>query len=147
MLTVMTTMEKVELGLILLFVLGTYIFAFSLPEQVQLGLGVVWIAGIAFVQSLLRDLTIMARKNLHPAEAVEKQCFCLESLVGVSVLLVGFLLFFSGNSTTLILNGSVWSTVVFATLMIGFLIKDLVLTWKPLGIHREKDHMNIIVKW
>jgi len=29
----------------------------------------------------------------------------------------------------------------------GFLIKDFVFTWNPWSISREKNHLNIAVKW
>lgn len=143
----MTNVEKIELGLIGFTVVVVYVCAFLLPTQVSLGLGVIWLAATAFVQSLIRDLWFLVKKNEPLSEPIEKQCFCLESLVGVSVLLIGFLLFFSGNTVVLSLDGITSSVAVLFVLMIGFLIKDLVITWKPISIRREKDHMNIVVKW
>jgi len=71
----------------------------------------------------------------------------LESLAGVSLLLIGFLLFFVGNTHIIVLSDIAFSVVLLFTLVMGFLIKDLVVFWKPLQIRREKGHMNIIVKW
>jgi len=33
------------------------------------------------------------------------------------------------------------------TMALGFAIKDLVISWKPFGVRREKDHLNLIVRW
>jgi hypothetical protein len=30
---------------------------------------------------------------------------------------------------------------------LGFLIKDLIITWKPFGVRREKDHLNLVVRF
>jgi hypothetical protein len=36
---------------------------------------------------------------------------------------------------------------VAGTMVLGFLIKDFVISWKPPGVRREKDHLNLIVRW
>ncbi len=143
----MTTFEKIELTLIILFAVGSYHVASELPSRLALGLGLVWIAAIVFIQSLLRDITILFRHKSEPTKRVEQPCFCFESLVGVTLIVIGFVLFFSGNRVVLNLNDIIWASSVFLTLLTGFLIKDLVISWRPWGIRREKDHMNIIVKW
>ena len=143
----MSGLEKVELGVIALLVICSYFFTASFAETVTLGLGLVWIAGLIFVQSLIRDLVFMVIKKRQLGSQVEQHCFCLESLLGVSVLLAGFLLFFSGATFVIAMNKAIYALCIFLTLVVGFLIKDLVFTWKPVGIRREKNHMNIIVKW
>jgi hypothetical protein len=30
---------------------------------------------------------------------------------------------------------------------LGFIIKDFVISWNPFGLRREKDHLNLIVRW
>jgi len=30
---------------------------------------------------------------------------------------------------------------------LGFAIKDLVISWKPFGVRREKNHLNLIFRW
>jgi len=147
----MTNLERIEFGLIFVIALSVYFLSLFLPTHVPIGLGVIWLAAAVFFQSLIRDLTLLSRyrsKKQKPSiEAVEKQCFCFESLLGVGVLLIGFLLFFSGNTIVIVMNQLLWTIVVSMVLVIGFLIKDLVITWRPFGIRRDPNHMNIIVKW
>ena len=91
----MTTLEKIELSCIGLIVMAVYFASWLLPEEILLGSGVIWLAIIVFLQSLLRDLSVLFyfSKQVGPSslKPIEKQCFCLESLIGVSVLLIGFL--------------------------------------------------------
>lgn len=147
----MTKPEVIELGLITVLVFGVYLFFSWLPQQVLLGRGVIWIAGLVFLQSLVRDLSILfyaSKKTEGPSpKTLEKQCFCLESLVGLSVLLVGFLLLFKSNSTRVALSQTMWAIAILAVLVAGFLIRDLVVSWRPIRIRKEKNHLNIIVKW
>ena len=147
----MTKSEAVELGLIGFVVLVVYSLSWLFPDQLLLATAVVWLAMVVFLQSLIRDLSMLFYFLKHRGgsshQPIEKQCFCLESLVGVSVLLIGSLLFFSSKATEVVLNQTVWALSVFAVLITGFLIKDLVITWGPIGIKKEKNHLNIIVKW
>ncbi len=148
----MTTPEKLELSLILLAPIAAYFLGDLIPSQWSIGLGVIWLASITFIQSLIRDLSLLSLKLLSSSKGkqpnvVESRCLCLESLAGVSLLLIGFLLFFVGNTHIIVLSDIAFSVVLLFTLVMGFLIKDLVVFWKPLQIRREKGHMNIIVKW
>ena len=147
----MTKLEKIELASIFVITLSIYFLSLLLPTQVAIGLGVIWLAATVFIQSLIRDLVLLSRyrfdKQRLSTGVVEQHCFCFESLFGIVVLLIGFLLFFSGNSTVVIMSQVLWAIVVSSVLIIGFLIKDLVITWRPIGIRRDPNHMNIIVKW
>ncbi len=141
----MSVLEKAELIVIGALSIAVYFFA---PKVIVLsiGAGVIWLAVLIFIQGLTRDLAIMV--NLVKSEKpVEKQCICLESVVGLSSLLIGFILLFSNYSVVLVLNKVIQVAIVFSVCIAGFLIKDLVLTWRPIGIRREKNHMNVIVKW
>lgn len=147
----MTRSERLELGLIGLVVVVIYFLSSLFHDQVLLGSGVIWLAVTVFLQSIIRDLSMLfyfsKQSDSSSSKPIEKQCFCLESLIGVSVLLIGFLLFFGSNSTVIALNQVTWAISVLAVLVIGFLIKDLVITWRPIRIRKEKNHLNIIVKW
>ncbi len=146
----MTKPKVIELGLITVLVFGVYLFYSWLPQQVLLGQGVIWIAGLVFLQSLVRDLSILfyaSKKTERPSpKKIEKQCFCLESLIGLSVLLAGCLLLFNSNSASVALSQTMWVIAILAVLVTGFLIRDLVVTWRPIRIRKEKNHLNILVK-
>jgi hypothetical protein len=144
-----TLLEKSELCAIFLIALSVCCLGGSLPATSSIGTVIVWVAGLSFSQSLVRDLILVrqASKKARPPSKQVKQCLCLESVLGVSVLLVGSLLLFSNNVEAIELSAPKWGTLVLLTLLAGFLVKNFILTWRPLGIRREKDHINIIVKW
>ena len=144
--------DKLELGIITFVSIGLYLFDVGAPSEVYLGLGAVWLAAIIFIQSLIRDLSIMARKSVSHRKnakqnAPESRCLCMESVAGISVLLTGFLLMFAGNATVISVDGILKSVIVFVVLVLGFSMRSLVVFLKPLRIRSEKQHMNIIVKW
>ena len=144
--------DKLELGIIIFVSIGLYLLDVGAPSQVYFGLGVVWLAAIIFIQSLIRDLSIMARKSASHRKTTkqkvsESRCLCMESVVGIGVLLIGFLLIFAGNATLISVDGILKSVIVFVVLVLGFSIRNLVVFLKPLRIRSEKEHMNIIVKW
>lgn len=143
----MTRLEKIELAVIAVSAMGSSLIHDYTPPTVSLGQGFIWIAALMFIQSLIRDLAFIADKANHTIGARPQSCFCFETLISSSVLLIGFLLFFSPSPVVLEISKPTFIFAVGSVLVIGFLIKDLVFTWRPLGVRREKNHMDIIVKW
>jgi hypothetical protein len=121
-----------------------HIFAPMPIWQIVLGLSALLLA-----QSLVRDTAIIIRSRykLSGGARKEAQCFCVESTVGSMGVAVGALLAGLGGSSQVAFGP--WSFVAAATgtMMLGFLIKDLIITWKPFGVRREKDHLNLVVRW
>jgi len=141
----MSALEKAELFIIGALTITSYFFA-PMVITLSIGTGVIWLAVVIFIQSLTRDLVLMVTL-VKSGEPVKKHCICLESVVGLGCLLAGFLLLFSNYSIVLLLNKVTQVASIFSVLIAGFLIKNLVLTWRPFGVRREKNHMNVIVKW
>jgi hypothetical protein len=107
-------------------------------------------ASILFLmQSLVRDVAILLRhqhstSNEPPQEV---QCFCLESSVGVCGVIIGALL--AGFTSSKWITISRWEFVlgIAAVMVLGFISKDWVISWNPIGLRREKDHLNLIIRW
>jgi hypothetical protein len=112
--------------------------------QIVLGLSALLLA-----QSLVRDTAIILRSRYTSSLGVRKQaqCFCLESTVGSMGVAVGALLAALGGSSQVAIGPRDFAAAATGTMTLGFLIKDLIITWKPFGVRREKDHLNLVVRF
>jgi len=112
--------------------------------QIVLGLSALLLA-----QSLVRDVAILFRRRRQTLNQPlrEAQCFCLESTVGATGVVAGAALAGLGNSNRIATSGWEFSIAVLGILALGFVIKDLVTYLKPFSLRREKDHLNLIVRW
>lgn len=138
----------VEAFLIAVIIAAIYFIAPVEARACPVGRLALYASGALLAQSLCRDLTLLWRRRADLAETPRKaRCMCLESTVGMAGIVVGALLvgLASGFSVSIAQTG--WAAVIGVPLIVGLLIKDLVLTWPPLRIQRDPDHMNIIVKW
>lgn len=146
----MTRAEKVEIALIAAATPGGFFIGRTLfPEHLALGSLLLVIFSLLMVQSLLRDLWLLfTRASGPPAIAPEAaQCMCMESAVGVIGILAGIIILGAGIGRPVELAAWVWAILFFIAAATGFLIKDFVFTWNPWSIRREKNHLNIVVKW
>jgi hypothetical protein len=119
--------------------------SFPIPVwQVVLGLSALLLA-----QSLVRDVAILLRRQRAEASEPPKeaQCFCLESTVGATGMLLAALLAGIASDAKVVLTRWEFFLAVTGIIVIGFLIKDIVIAWNPFGVRREKDHLNLIVRW
>jgi hypothetical protein len=107
------------------------------------------LSALLLAQSLGRDITVLLRSRIYPAIAPRKeaQCFCMESTVGVTGVVAGISLAGLGVSTNVVIPQWGFCLALLATMSMGFAIKDLVISWNPFGLRREKDHLNLIVRW
>ncbi len=106
-------------------------------------------SALLLVQSLVRDIAILVRTRRSASNEPRKeaQCFCLESTVGATGIVAGAALAGLGSSLRVAVSRWDFPLAVAGTMALGFIIKDLVISWKPLGVRREKDHLNLIVRW
>lgn len=144
----MTKSEKLELGLIPVFIAGVGLL-FDLPESVSNGTLILWLAALFLAQSLIRDLWILAsRSSIHSAgQQKQARCFCVESSIGIAAILIGAAIVGSGVDQQVNLSQSAWVVLIMITTGLCFLIKDYVLTWPPVRIHRDPNHLNIMFRW
>jgi len=144
----MTRAEWVEVGLIVSISAATVALPMELLSDLTLGEMVLYLSALLLAQGLVRDLSMLLRNRAaaHGGVFQESQCLCLESAIGVTGVVVGAALFVSPSARPIALSGWHVSIAVASTLTIGFLIKDLVVTWNPLGIRREKNPLSVIVR-
>jgi len=145
----MKTREKIELGLIPVAVAAVGLAARWLPDQLGTGELLV-IACLAWlVQGGLRDLWPLYLLKAQPATAPRRRlaCMCLESSVGLTGIVLGAALALSGIGGQITLSPARWMLLAAAVLTLGFLARDLVISWRPPGIRRDPDHHSIIFTW
>jgi hypothetical protein len=145
----MTRAEWIEVIVISIVVAGSWPARLLFPSTMQLWQVVLDLAALLLAQSLVRDIAILMRQRYSKPAGPQKetQCFCMETTVGVTGMVAAAALAGLGNSAILAFRWWEFSLAIAGTLAVGFLIKDLVISWNPLGVRREKDHLNLIVRW
>jgi len=145
----MTQTERtVELTLIAMCTGLTWLAGDLLAGVSDTGRVALTCAGVLLAQSLIRDFWFVWSKRGHkPTQAKHARCMCVESTLGMLGIVVGAVVLLAGFTTSLQTSALFWATAVGLTLVLGYFIKDYVLTWFPVRFKKDPDHMNIIVKW
>lgn len=110
---------------------------------------VLGVSALLLTQSLVRDIAILARSRRQASDEPRKEgsCMCLESTLGTTGIVAGAMLVGLGSSAQVAMGRPEFLLAVAGTMALGFIIKDWVISWRPLGMRREKDHLNLIVRW
>ena len=145
----MTKIETIELGLIPVLGAGFWLMAPLLPDRIGAGKLLLWTSALLLLQSLIRDLWLLARQkhNVKPGPPKKERCICVESTVGATGIVAGTIILGSGIDRLVTMNGLSWGLLVMLALSTGFFIKDFVVEWGPVRFRREKNHMNIVFTW
>jgi hypothetical protein len=141
--------EKFELALIPVASLAFYLVAPLLPKQIALGSLLLFAFAMLLAQSLLRDLWLLTGMRLDASDepGTEAQCMCVESAVGATGVLAGMVVLGAGIGHPVAMPAWAWVLCVLAAGLTSYCIKDFVFEWNPWSIRREKNHVNIIVRW
>jgi hypothetical protein len=143
-----TRVERIELLVIVSVAVVGWIVQPHLPSAIPLWQFVLGMSALLLAQSLVRDVSILLRqRSTSNRPRREAQCFCLESSVGSAGIIAAALLAVLAGSIAVTVSQWGFTIAISATLLLGFAIKDLVISWSPLGLRREKDHLNLIVRW
>ncbi len=151
----MTTLEKTELACIPAVGAGCWALAGSsfVPAAAVVGGSggvLLTLSALLLLQGLVRDLCLLlARRRTATATAGQRlRCMCVESTVGVAGVAAGLILLGAGWDHRLAsLPAWAWGALATGTLVVGFLVKDLVVQWSPWRIRRETDHLGIVFTW
>src|SRR5208282_1177248 len=145
----MTRAEWIEVLLIGILAPMSWLAWPCFPSSTPLWQIVLGVSTLLLLQSLVRDVAILlrTRRSASNEPRKEAQCFCLESTVGVTGVVAGAALAGLGSSIRVEISRWDFPLAVAGTMALGFIIKDLVISWKPLSVRREKDHLNLIVRW
>ena len=149
----METREKVELALIpsVALLAGAGVVAGLLPSSLSLGeLVLVGAAGM-LGQGLIRDVHLKYLAKVEPEAACaltpgapRGASFCMESTLGVFAIAVGAALLFSGNQTSLPMEGAAWPLGLLGLGVLGFFLKDVVIDFRKRSLRIEKAHRNVV---
>lgn len=145
----MKTREKIELILIPTVVAGIAWQSDRWPDSLTIG-GAIALGCLAWlVQGGLRDAWLLYLTKTHADYAPRRKvaCMCLESTAGMIGLLIGIGLALSGIGGDVAMTRGRWAGLAAAALVVGFLAKDYVVSWRPLGVRREPDHHTFIFTW
>ena len=144
----MTLAEKIELVLVLLFLISLALLFKSPTIETKLSFVVLYCASLLFLQSLIRDVWyLFAQRKRADTQAVARQCMCVESCIGLLILVVGVLLFSSTIDYVISISKVALLVLVSVILVSGYIAKDYVIEWRPWRIYKDIDHMNIIFSW
>ena len=145
----MSPAEKCELALVPLLAATAWLLAPLLPTGLSLGHIFLVCSVLLLLQSLVRDLWLLASMRRHgKAESREKApCMCVESTVGLAGVVMGLTLLAVGLTQTVAIHRWGWGGLVLSVTGIGFLIRNLVFEWSPWRIRLDKNHMNIVFAW
>jgi hypothetical protein len=143
------TSEIVELALIPVLGTGFWWMAAMLPDQIELGRLLLEVSALLLLQSLIRDLWLLAKARRQPQPTPPRiaRCVCVESMVGITGIVVGLTLFGWKIGKPVSMGRWTWSIVPMLVMGAGFVMKDYVLDTKPLRLRRDTNHVNILVKW
>ncbi len=145
----MQTRDKIELGLIPVAVLLVGSFSRFLPTRLAIG-EVLTLACLAWlVHGGVRDLWLMYQLKTRPSSAPRRKlaCMCLESSAGMTGLIVGIGLTLCGFGGELRFTPTRWMLLAGGVFALGFLLKDFVISWRPLGLRRDPEHHSIVFTW
>ncbi|MFW5431226.1 MAG: hypothetical protein ACKE5M_03520 [Methylophilaceae bacterium] len=143
----MSPFEKTELTLILILSICTCLLSFMLPSQVAIGNLILAASALLLLQSLLRDLFLIARMKRSSKQYKELRCMCLESTIGMTGIIIGAGVVGIGIDQLVAINRYTWVVLIVFIMVMSFLIKDFVIQSSPWCISQDKDHLNILVKW
>lgn len=101
------------------------------------------------VQGGLRDAWLLYRMRARPDRAPRRRmaCVCLESSAGLTGVVVGAVLAALGRGGTVAMGPARWAALAAVVFTAGFLLREVVVTWRPLGLRREPDHHAIVFTW
>ena len=133
--------EPVLIILVAVLVAGNIIV---LPATLSLGAFVLTLSCIFLFQTLVRDLWILS-KTSKSDRFIRKPVFCLETTLGILGVIFGLIVYLNVGYGVLEVSTGEWAVALFLTMGLCYLIKDLVISWRPFRIYRDPDHINIVV--
>lgn len=139
--------DKKELMWIAGAAVALFILNPLLPERMEIGYVLVSLTLLFLIQSLIRDLRILFRRESTNAEAEAGRFTCLESVVGFTPLIAAVVLIAAGWRERVDLPRLFWPLAGTAVMLSCFMIKDFVIDLKTLRVRKHPDHVNMVFRW
>ena len=120
------------------------------PPGVRLEIGEMLAGGalLILLQGFCRDLWLLRQSRRQSAASTrEVSCMCVESALGLTAMAAGIGLVGFGIARLVFLSPLALAIGTGLTLLAGYLLKDLVFSWSPWKIYREKNHARVIFHW
>ena len=136
--------KKVEPVLIVSAMLLIALTASKWPAELTVGRFILWLSIIFLLQTLIRDVYLYLRLRNKTLEQKEAQCFCVESGVGILVLIVGLGLLIANMGGRVSVAPVAWFLAITACLWLNYWMKDFVFSWSPWRVYRDPNHLNIV---
>jgi hypothetical protein len=138
--------EKTEASLIGLSVAGMAAGSMRLPSALDLGTLVTVAALALLLQGFFRDLWILYRSRGQRERPETATCICAESAIGLSGVLIGVVASIAWVKVPIALKPWHWPALAVLVWGLGFVIKDIVIQWRPWAVRRIKNHGSIVVR-
>jgi hypothetical protein len=145
----MVTAARIELALVTVTVVALAMVVRQWPVKLAAGQFILVLSVVFLVQTLLRDIWLLLRHRLYPPQnqARKSQCFCLESMVGLSGVCLGLALIMTNLGNSITLERTTWLFSISTTMLVCYWLRDYVFSWNPWRIYKDPDHANIILAW
>lgn len=105
-------------------------------------------AMLILLQGFCRDLWLLRQSRRQAAASTrEVSCMCVESVLGLTGVAAGIGLVGFGIARLVSLSPLAFAIGTGLTMLAGYLLKDLVFSWSPWKIYREKNHAQLILRW
>ena len=103
---------------------------FDWPTRLPAGELVLTLACIALLQTLLRDLYLWRKQRAVRGSSASETtaCFCLESTVGLSAVVVGACLLLATPVLTVEMSAAGWVASLAAVMFAGFLLNKITIS-------------------
>ena len=141
--------EPRELGVIFGVAVGCWAIAPVVPRQIEIGSLLLIFSALLLLQSLIRDLWLLASARLRAAASPLRvgRVMCVESTVGATGIVMGVMLLGTGINQPVTMARWSWTLGVFVVTGIGWLLKDYVIEAGPWRVRRDRDHLNMRFRW
>src|SRR5947207_10587002 len=120
----MTRAERIELLVIGIAAVIPWLVQPYLPPTIPLWQIVLGLSALLLAQSLIRDVVILLGRRRSPSAGprIEAQCFCLESSVGSTGVIIAAILGMLATATRLTVGRWQFVVAVAGTMALGFII-------------------------
>ena len=140
--------EKVELGSIPIITATAGLLSPMTGLKLEVSDLVAGAALLILLQGFVRDLWLLrqARQSKPASSGRTARCMCIESALGLTVVIAGIGLVALGFTRPVYLSTTSLTIGVAVAMLAGFALKDFVFEWSPWRIYREKDHAQVIFR-